>query len=92
WNNTLDSLLVFAGLFAGILTAFVVESRHDLTEDPQERLLKQIVDLLSNSSSREPFQPNPSSLHVNGLWFTSLTLTLISALGGVLAKGWLAKY
>jgi hypothetical protein len=29
---------------------------------------------------------------VNYLWFISLTLTLASALGGVLAKGWLTKY
>jgi Family of unknown function (DUF6535) len=79
-------------LFAGILTAFLVESRKDLTEDPQEHLLKEIVNILRNTTDSSTFQPDPSSLNVNGLWFTSLTLTLISALGGVLAKGWLAKY
>ncbi|KAJ7835717.1 hypothetical protein B0H14DRAFT_3870982 [Mycena olivaceomarginata] len=33
-----------------------------------------------------------SSLVVNGTWFFSLGLTLISALAAVLAKGWLAQY
>ena len=81
-----------AGLFAGILTAFLIESSKDLKEDPQQNLLKEILNTLRNSSESSTFEPEPSSLHVNGLWFTSLTLTLMSALGGVLAKGWLAKY
>ncbi|PVF90858.1 hypothetical protein CPB86DRAFT_830836 [Serendipita vermifera] len=40
WNNGLDSLLIFAGLFAGIITFFLMESRGDVKEDPQERLLQ----------------------------------------------------
>jgi hypothetical protein len=82
-------------LFAGIITAFVIESRKDLKEDPQERLLKEILSALRdapNSSPLEPFQSESSSLHMNGLWFVSLTLVLISALGGVLAKAWVAAY
>ncbi|KIM22928.1 hypothetical protein M408DRAFT_268950 [Serendipita vermifera MAFF 305830] len=82
WNNSLDSLLIF--------------SRKDLQEDPQQYLLKQILVTLQQSNADpallESFQPDPTSIHVNGLWFSSLTLTLVSALGGVLAKGWLAKY
>jgi hypothetical protein len=83
-------------LFAGIITAFVIESRNDLKEDPQERLLKEILSTLrddqNSSSPLEPFQLEVTSLHVNGLWFTSLTLVLVSALWGVLAKGWVAAY
>jgi hypothetical protein len=74
----------------------VIESRNDLKEDPQERLLKEILSTLrdgqNSSSSLEPFQLEASSLHVNGLWFASLTLVLVSALWGVLAKGWVAAY
>ncbi|PVF91169.1 hypothetical protein CPB86DRAFT_719963, partial [Serendipita vermifera] len=95
WNKGIDSLLIFAGLFAGIITAFLVESRKDLKEEPQERLLKEILSALrddQNSSSLEPFKPEASSLHVNGLWITSLTLVLVSALWGVLAKAWVAAY
>ncbi|KIM20636.1 hypothetical protein M408DRAFT_128973 [Serendipita vermifera MAFF 305830] len=92
WNSSLDSLLVFAGLFAAILTAFLMESSKNLKEDPQEHLLKETLDTLRNTSNPSTFEPEQSSLHINGLWFTSLVLSLISALGGVLAKGWLAKY
>jgi Family of unknown function (DUF6535) len=66
-----------------------------LQEDPTQRLLSEILQTLRNGSqiSNAPgFQPSRTFLNVNGLWFSSLTLTLISALAGVLAKGWLAKY
>ncbi|CAG8701104.1 2554_t:CDS:2, partial [Acaulospora colombiana] len=95
WNKDLDSLLIFAGLFAGILTAFIVESRKELYEDPQTRLLKDILSTLQNipnTLNPELFEPETSFLNINGLWFTSLMLTLSSALGGVLSKGWIAKH
>ncbi|PVG04922.1 hypothetical protein CPB86DRAFT_661860, partial [Serendipita vermifera] len=95
WNKDLDSLLIFAGLFASILTAFLIESRKELYKDPQTRLLKDILGTLQNAASTpvpEPFEPDTSFLNINGLWFTSLTLTLSSALGGVLSKGWIAKH
>ncbi|CAG8687368.1 2523_t:CDS:2, partial [Acaulospora colombiana] len=95
WNKDLDSLLIFAGLFAGILTAFIIESRKELYEDPQTRLLKDILGAIQNvpsTSTREAFEPETSFLNINGLWFNSLTLTLSSALGGVLSKGWIAKH
>jgi hypothetical protein len=66
-----------------------------LKEDPQEVLLTQILQALrgnSNSSSPSPFRPTAAALAINTLWFISLTLTLMSALAGVLAKGWLAQY
>ncbi|CAG8689609.1 7880_t:CDS:2, partial [Acaulospora colombiana] len=94
WNNGLDSLLIFAGLFASIITSFLIESSGGLKEDPQERLLQDIRSILINEpvSPTSNFQPDPSSLHVNALWYCSFTLTLISALSGVLAKGWIAYY
>jgi hypothetical protein len=81
-------------LFAGILTAFIIESRKELYEDPQTRLLRDILTTLRNASeilAPDNFEPESSYLSINGLWFTSLTLTLSSALGGVLSKGWIAK-
>jgi Family of unknown function (DUF6535) len=83
-----------AGLFAGILTAFLIESGKGLQVDPQSALLQEILSTL-RSDAKGPtssFTPSTLSLHVNFLWFTSLTITLIGALAGVLAKGWLAKY
>jgi hypothetical protein len=77
------------------LAAFLIESRKDLQEDPQERLLTELLYAfrgVSNPFPPTPFQPTSAALAINTLWFTSLTLTLMSALAGVLAKGWLAQY
>lgn len=66
-----------------------------MQEDPQEHLLKEILYSIRNDSivyAPQPFYPTTLSLCINFLWFVSFTLTLISALGGVLAKGWVAKY
>ena len=84
-----------AGLFAGVLAAFLLESRKGLQDDPQQVLLQEINRALRNESSTSaplPFQPTTSSLSVNFLWFISLTLTLSGALSAVIAKGWIDTY
>ncbi|KAF8500624.1 hypothetical protein BU17DRAFT_19934, partial [Hysterangium stoloniferum] len=86
-----DDLLIFAGLFAGILTAFLIESRKDLQVDPLQEILQALQKPLAVTTSA-PFQVSTSSLVVNCLWFTSLGLTLFSALCAVLAREWLAGY
>ncbi|KAJ7927145.1 hypothetical protein B0H13DRAFT_1598978, partial [Mycena leptocephala] len=89
WQIGLDQLLIFAGLFGAILTAFLIESRKDLKQDPLQEILQALRNDSATSTS-QPFQPTKSSLVVNAGWFSSLGLTLISALAAVLAKGWLA--
>jgi len=82
-------------LFAGVLAAFLLESRKGLQDDPQQALLREIKQALRNESSMSvspPFQPSTSSFYINFLWFISLTLTLVSALSAVLAKGWVDTY
>ena len=84
-----------AGLFAGVLAAFLLESRKGLQDDPQLVLLREINRALRNESSTSaplPFQPSTSSFSVNFLWFISLTLTLAGALSAVIAKGWIDTY
>ncbi|KAJ7853209.1 hypothetical protein B0H13DRAFT_1643143, partial [Mycena leptocephala] len=101
WQIGLDQLLIFvrkfsfsAGLFGAILTAFLIESRKDLKQDPLQDILFTLRALRNDSvtSTSELFRPTQSSLVVNAAWFSSLGLTLISALAAVLAKGWLAQY
>ncbi|KAF8525535.1 hypothetical protein BU17DRAFT_18169, partial [Hysterangium stoloniferum] len=86
-----DELLIFAGLFGAILTAFLIESRKDLQVDPVQEILQVLQNHFAVTTS-QPFQVSKSSLVVNYLWFTSLGLTLFSALCAVLAREWLAKY
>jgi len=84
-----------AGLFAGVVAAFLLESRKGLQDDPQQVLLREINRALRNESSTSiplPFHPTTSSFSVNFLWFISLTLTLLSAFSAVIAKGWIDIY
>ncbi|KAJ7174853.1 hypothetical protein C8R46DRAFT_1252997, partial [Mycena filopes] len=100
FNSDLDPLLIFAGLFSAILSAFLIEVRKGLEEDLQNITNTLLVILIQNqhnaTSPQIPapsrFEPSSSSRWVNGLWFSSLTFSLMSALGASLAKGWLTQF
>ncbi|KAF8488790.1 hypothetical protein BU17DRAFT_104315 [Hysterangium stoloniferum] len=72
------------GLFGTILTAFLIESKKDLQVDPLREILQALQNPLAVTTS-QPFQVSKSSLVVNYLSFTTLGLTLFSALCAVLA-------
>ncbi|KAI0742953.1 hypothetical protein C8Q80DRAFT_944181 [Daedaleopsis nitida] len=58
WNREMDTLLVYAGLFSAILTAFNVQSYQLLDTDPNDRLLaalQQISSQLNSFSVTQPF-------------------------------------
>jgi hypothetical protein len=89
-----------AGLFSAILSAFLIEVRKGLQEDLQARtndLLYTLIRIQQNTSSSlsfdpSPFKPTISTLRINTFWFLSLILSLLSALGASLAKGWVMQY
>ncbi|KAJ7611077.1 hypothetical protein DFH06DRAFT_1016365, partial [Mycena polygramma] len=100
FNNDLDPLLIFAGLFSAILSAFLIEIRKGLQEDLQtitNTLLTVLIENQRNvTASLAPMAPSftqsSSSRWVNGLWFSSLMFSLMSALGASLAKGWITQF
>ncbi|KAJ3538621.1 hypothetical protein NMY22_g5091 [Coprinellus aureogranulatus] len=93
WNTTLDTLLIFAGLFAGVVSSFIIDARKDLQPHNEERLLSSIFDWLrSRSVDDKPFDIPRTTTGVSALWMVSLLTTIFSAIMGVLAKAWLAKY
>uniref|UniRef100_A0A0W0GAW0 DUF6535 domain-containing protein n=1 Tax=Moniliophthora roreri TaxID=221103 RepID=A0A0W0GAW0_MONRR len=100
WRDDIDTLLVFAGLFSAVVTAFVIESYQWLDEDPADTtvtLLMQLVSVQVNgsqSASFEPtqFKPDASSIRINVFWFLSLILSLTSALFGLLCKQWVREH
>ncbi|KAF8334084.1 uncharacterized protein EI90DRAFT_2915698 [Cantharellus anzutake] len=99
WQKSMDVLLIFTALFAGILTAFLIESTNRLEGNyPEETvvLLRQIARNLNNASSTyvlpEPRRSTSTLLLINRLWFSSLSLTIGSAAGAMVVKQWLSEY
>ncbi|KAF8901619.1 hypothetical protein CPB85DRAFT_1439043 [Mucidula mucida] len=101
----LDVLLVFTGLFSAVLTTFVAQTSQSLQPDRATEstlLLREIAALQRaqmNGTSADTipptsadFTPAAIDVWVNGLWFTSLTLSLAAALFAVLIKQWIRQY
>ncbi|KDQ13070.1 hypothetical protein BOTBODRAFT_76890, partial [Botryobasidium botryosum FD-172 SS1] len=97
WNDCMDVLLIFAGLFSAVVTAFLIESYKRLGEDSASvtnALIRwQIGTSQGIPQSFNPLQPptfEPSSniVRVNCLWFSSLIISLGATVVTVLAKQW----
>ncbi|KAK0492233.1 hypothetical protein EDD18DRAFT_1357893 [Armillaria luteobubalina] len=105
WRDGLDVLLVFAGLFSAVVTTFVAQTSQSLQVDYGQVTASLLIELInvqrsaSNGSlvndvprSDLTFRPSTSDSWVNGLWFTSLSLSLTTALFAVLTKQWIHQY
>ncbi|KAH7092733.1 hypothetical protein BKA62DRAFT_596971, partial [Auriculariales sp. MPI-PUGE-AT-0066] len=102
WNSTLDVLLIFAGLFSAIVTAFVIEATTQLQHDYTQytaigvfAVLAALNGTVAAPSSLPDFnhvQVASRSRWINGIWFASLALALIDALLAILVKQWLVEY
>ncbi|QRV79044.1 hypothetical protein RhiJN_07059 [Ceratobasidium sp. AG-Ba] len=104
WHKTLDVLLIFAALFSGVLSQFLSNTSSMLQPDSAGQsamLLAEMLKIMQNPGSNATLTPpdqilaftSPSGARwVNGLWFTSLGLSLTAALAAVLSKEWLAAY
>lgn len=91
--------MIQAALYSAVLTAFIIESMKLLKEDVAETtraILLTISTQLANTSTL-PFQPlafnvPPYAVHVNRIFFVSISASLIAALGSVLALQWVGSY
>ncbi|KAI0339617.1 hypothetical protein BDW22DRAFT_1431516 [Trametopsis cervina] len=102
WKEDIDNLLILAGLFSAVLTAFIIDSYKLLQQDSAQASasLLQIIanhllgDIESTitSTSRAASEPSSFAVRINILWFTSLVFSLSSASVGILAKQWLREY
>ncbi|KAG8963525.1 hypothetical protein FRC03_002882 [Tulasnella sp. 419] len=100
WNNSLDVLLIFAGLFSAVNTAFIIESYKGLSTDPAETtnaLLRLLIihrsdNITLTSEDLNPGEVNSSAISVNYIFFASLYSSLSAAFGAVTAKQWLTEY
>ncbi|KAF9059250.1 hypothetical protein BDP27DRAFT_1152904, partial [Rhodocollybia butyracea] len=104
-SDSLDIFFVFAGLFSAVLTTFVAQTSQSLSQDPTQLSASYLSELTmlvrangnSTAISNIPltsttFSPAILDLWINGLWFTSLVISLSVALFAVLAKQWLRQY
>ncbi|EIN09794.1 hypothetical protein PUNSTDRAFT_133564 [Punctularia strigosozonata HHB-11173 SS5] len=106
YSEDIDSLLIFAGLFSAVLTAFLVEVYTQLQPDNTQlsvQLLSNISFQLQQISLNQAapassnlldmsFQADAHVVAINTLWFLSLVLALASALLGIFVKQWLREY
>ncbi|PPQ90704.1 hypothetical protein CVT25_005012 [Psilocybe cyanescens] len=93
WKDEVQNLLIFAGLFSAVATAFVIESYKSLQQDPIENLVLVITSSLNSSTiSVPPFTPTASSVRVNICWFLSLVLSLTTVLVGIVSLQWLREH
>ncbi|KIO17563.1 hypothetical protein M407DRAFT_84854, partial [Tulasnella calospora MUT 4182] len=96
-NGNLDTLLIFAGLFSAVNTAFISFTMSDLSPgsmDQTNALLERVALLLDNSTQTpggqsSSFTPHPASVLANCLLYASLCCSLFSAAGAMLGKEWL---
>lgn len=99
WTSSLNFLLVFSGVFAAILTAFIIESKKLLEEDSTNLVAEILIFHMDNlaTGNHTPFQhkeflPTRASISINCLLFASLGFTIVAALASVLALQWTAHY
>ncbi|KAH7923688.1 hypothetical protein BV22DRAFT_566534 [Leucogyrophana mollusca] len=102
YKDDMDIVLIFAGLFSAVSTAFLTAMQSSLSADPTDTtnaLLMQVVHALNNSTfagqNLEPPAwngPGPTMTWVQSLIYASLSASLLAALGAVLGKQWLGQY
>ncbi|KAJ3508589.1 hypothetical protein NMY22_g16561 [Coprinellus aureogranulatus] len=92
WRTGLDSLLIFAGLFAGIVSSFVIDARKDIQLQSEQSSLAKIAAIMT-PGGEAPSQSIPASAQwTSALWILSLYVTLFGTIMGVLAKSWLTSF
>ncbi|KAK7018895.1 hypothetical protein R3P38DRAFT_2538489 [Favolaschia claudopus] len=102
----MEGMLIFAGLFSAVLTAFLIESYKTLNSDPGDltvqlltRISEQIVASANGNASNVPLplqlkdgSPTRAALVCNALWFLSLGLSLSCALIATLLEQWAREF
>ncbi|KAG8894941.1 hypothetical protein FRB99_000888 [Tulasnella sp. 403] len=98
--NDLDILLIFAGLFSGINTAFIAVTLNSLSPGPNDEtnmLLRAIaqrpnnVTLTPDELAPPPFSASGDSVRTNCFFIASLSCSTLAAFGAMLGKQWLSN-
>ncbi|KAK1233515.1 hypothetical protein PQX77_003326 [Marasmius sp. AFHP31] len=102
WREDIDTLLVFAGLFSAVVTAFTVESYQWLDTDPEDATAEVLIHIVNHlnlglnaslpTTLPSEFGPPASSIRINICWFLSLTISLTAVIIGILCKQWIREH
>ncbi|KAK0493128.1 hypothetical protein EDD18DRAFT_1108340 [Armillaria luteobubalina] len=85
-KDSVNMLLVFAGLFSVVVTTFVAQTSQSLQADYAQVLASLLFEMVLIQHAIV------NDVWVNSLWFTSLSLSLATALIAVLTKQWFHHY
>ncbi|KAF8146285.1 hypothetical protein K438DRAFT_1628505, partial [Mycena galopus ATCC 62051] len=96
YRNDLDMILLFAGLFSAVSSAFIVQIQPELQPDPNvitQGLLGILVHHVTGSPPPPDLLPPPAApvkivIVAQGILYVCLFLTLLVALLAVLGKEW----
>ncbi|KAG9014402.1 hypothetical protein FRB90_005374 [Tulasnella sp. 427] len=99
-KSNLDGLLIFAGLFAGINTAFLALTLPKMSADPADDTNALLLELIRGNNETASslilpsanFAPNRHIYTVNFLFLISLASALFASFFAVIGKQWLAYY
>ncbi|PVF96691.1 hypothetical protein CPB86DRAFT_498164 [Serendipita vermifera] len=99
WASSLNFLLVFAAIFSSVLSAFIIESKQMLEQDPANVMVDALIFFINNTAngthtpySTPAFSAPSYAVSVNCLFFTSLSASILAALASVVSLQWIAEY
>ncbi|KIJ65566.1 hypothetical protein HYDPIDRAFT_88197, partial [Hydnomerulius pinastri MD-312] len=99
YRSDMDIALIFAGLFSAVSTAFITLMSANLSPNPIDTT-NTLLEILINSTTSTPITnnsniyvtqwtgPSASAIWSQTLIFSSLSASLLAALGAVLGKQW----
>lgn len=96
-NGNLDTMLIFAGLFSGINTAFIMAMQPNPLDTTNALLVLLIQISLNGPSAAQSASLSSSTNYPPIFWmqalaYMSLALSLLAAFGAVMGKQWLNFY
>ncbi|KAG1750524.1 uncharacterized protein EDB91DRAFT_1046188, partial [Suillus paluster] len=92
-NGYMDILLLFAGLFSAVTTAFIIAMQPNPVDTTNTLLVQLIQITVYGASAAQPTILSPSTNYPSIFWmqalsYMSLALSLLSTFGAVMGKQW----
>ncbi|KAG1734111.1 hypothetical protein EDB19DRAFT_1594655, partial [Suillus lakei] len=93
-NGNMDIVLIFAGLFSAVNTAFIIATQQNPSDTTNVLLVQLIQTTFNGSPAAQPTIPLPSpgfsssKPWMQALAYASLAFSLLAAYGAVMGKQW----